>query len=48
MGLRQELEASRLATIRFETAPGEQMQIDFGQTRVPIGGEFWCGYSCSW
>ena len=33
---RQELEASRRATIRFETAPGEQMQIDFGQTRVLI------------
>lgn len=38
-GFRQELEASRRATIRFETAPGEQMQIDFGQTRVMIGGE---------
>ena len=36
---RQELEASRRATMRFETAPGEQMQIDFGQTRVLIGGE---------
>ena len=38
-GFRQELEASRRATIRFETAPGEQMQIDFGQTRVTICGE---------
>lgn len=38
-GLRQELEASRRATIRFETAPGEQLQIDVGQSRVPIGGE---------
>ncbi len=38
-GFRQELEASRRATIRFETAPGEQMQIDFGQTWVLIGGE---------
>ena len=37
-GFRQELEASRRATIRFETALGEQMQIDFGQTRVLIGG----------
>ena len=36
---RQELEASRRATVRFETAPGEQMQIDFGQTRVMIGAE---------
>ncbi len=38
-GFRQELEASRRATIRFESAPGEPMQIDFGQTRVLIGGE---------
>ena len=38
-GFRQELEAARRATIRFETAPGEQMQIDFGQVRVMIGGE---------
>lgn len=37
--LRQELEAACRATVRFETAPGEQMQIDFGQTRVMIGGE---------
>ena len=36
---RQELEASRRATVRFETAPGEQMQIDFGQRRVMIGAE---------
>jgi transposase len=36
---RQELEASRRATVRFETAPGEQMQIDFGQARVMIGAE---------
>jgi len=36
---RQELEASRRATVRFETAPGEQMQIDFGQVRVMIGGQ---------
>lgn len=25
--------------MRFETAPGHQMQIDFGDTRVWIGGE---------
>jgi transposase len=36
---RQELEASRRATVRFETVPGEQMQIDFGQARVMIGAE---------
>lgn len=38
-GMRQELEASRRATVRFETAPGEQMQIDFGQVRIAIGDE---------
>lgn len=36
---RQELEAAARATVRFETPPGEQMQIDFGQMRVAIGGE---------
>jgi transposase len=36
---RRELRAAEVATIRFETAPGEQLQIDFGETRVPIGGE---------
>ncbi|WP_141056041.1 hypothetical protein [Tepidiphilus succinatimandens] len=35
---RQELEVSRRATMRFETALGEQLQIDFGQTRVLLGG----------
>lgn len=25
--------------MRFETAPGEQMQIDFGQVRIAIGDE---------
>jgi transposase len=36
--LRRELEAQARATIRFETPPGKQLQIDFGTTRVPIGG----------
>lgn len=27
------------ATVRFETAPGHQMQIDFGDTKVWSGGE---------
>ena len=36
---RRELRAAEVATIRFETAPGEQLQIDFGETGVPIGGE---------
>lgn len=35
---RQELEAEARATMRFETAPGKQMQIDFGERLVEIGG----------
>ena len=27
------------ATLRFETPPGRQLQIDFGEARVPIVGE---------
>jgi len=37
--LRQALRAETVATIRFETAPGEQLQIDFGTVTVPICGE---------
>ena len=37
--LRQALEAEARATVRFETPPGRQLQIDFGETRVAIGGE---------
>jgi transposase len=36
---RRELAAEARATLRFETPPGRQLQIDFGETRVPIGGE---------
>ena len=36
--LRQELRAEARATVRFETRPGQQLQIDFGQRRVAIGG----------
>ena len=35
---RQELEAEARATVRFETPPGKQMQIDFGERLVEIGG----------
>jgi transposase len=35
--LRQALRAEARATVRFETAPGEQLQIDFGKRRVEIG-----------
>jgi transposase len=35
---RREQRAAQVATVRVETAPGQQMQIDFGQKRVRIGG----------
>ena len=37
--LRQALQAEARACLRFETAPGKQLQIDFGGITVPIGGE---------
>lgn len=37
--LRRELEAEARATIRFETPPGKQLQIDFGERRTLISGE---------
>jgi transposase len=30
----------RVATVRFETAPGEQAQVDFGQRKLWIGEKF--------
>lgn len=36
---RRELRAHRKATVRFETHPGHQLQIDFGDTKVWIGDE---------
>ncbi|MEQ9153458.1 MAG: IS21 family transposase [Parvibaculum sp.] len=38
-GWRRELKAAARATVRFETPPGHQLQIDFGETRVWIGDE---------
>lgn len=35
---RQALRAEARATVRFETAPGAQLQIDFGERRVVIAG----------
>jgi transposase len=35
--VRQAAVAAAVATTRFETRPGEQMQVDFGQKRVRIG-----------
>ncbi len=37
-GGRWSREAEALATIRFETPPGRQLQIDFGERLVEIGG----------
>jgi len=37
--LRRELAAEARATVRFETPPGHQMQVDFGELRVPVEGE---------
>src|SRR3954465_966579 len=37
--LRRELAAETRATVRFETPPGHQLQVDFGELRVPIEGE---------
>jgi transposase len=37
--LRRDLLVEARACVRFETPPGRQLQIDFGSTFVPIGGE---------
>lgn len=37
---RRDRRAAELATVRFETAPGHQMQIDFGEKRVSVAGVF--------
>jgi transposase len=36
--LRRELASEARATMRFETPPGHQLQIDFGERRILIGG----------
>lgn len=38
-GQRREIVAQQVATVRYETAPGAQMQVDFGQKLVRIAGE---------
>jgi transposase len=38
-GRRRELRAAQVATVRYESAPGHQMQIDFGQKLVRVAGE---------
>ena len=37
---------SELATVRFETGPGEQAQVDYGQLKVWIGEQFGLTLSC--
>jgi transposase len=36
--LKRQHRADALATVRVETAPGDQLQIDFGQKRIAIAG----------
>jgi transposase len=36
--VRQAQRAADVATVRVETAPGAQLQIDFGEKRVVVGG----------
>src|SRR5947207_15448070 len=36
--IRREQRVAQLATVRVETAPGDQLQIDFGQKRLQIAG----------
>lgn len=38
-GLRQSLATEARATFRFETPPGRQLQIDFGEAPAAVGGE---------
>ena len=38
-GYRRLLAVEAKATLRFETPPGRQLQIDFGEARVQIAGE---------
>jgi transposase len=40
--LRQARAAEARARVRFETPPGRQMQVDFGEKRVRIGAEVVC------
>jgi transposase len=38
-GWRQDLRAEALATVRFETPPGQQLQVDFGAATVMVAAE---------
>jgi len=37
VGRRRAKHAAAVATVRYETAPGQQMQVDFGQKKVQVG-----------
>ncbi|ATB45978.1 integrase [Corallococcus macrosporus DSM 14697] len=37
-GRRQQVRAAQVASVRFDTAPGRQMQVDFGEKKVLLGG----------
>jgi transposase len=43
---RDALRAEAAATVRFETPPGHQLQVDFGQRRVEIAGEHVPAHVC--
>jgi transposase len=36
---RRQVHAAQVATVRFETKPGQQMQVDFGEKQVRLGGQ---------
>ena len=36
---RRQAHAAEVATVRYETAPGKQMQIDFGEKKLRIAGQ---------
>lgn len=41
---RRDKRVADLATVRFETQPGAQMQIDFGEKKMVIAGQLVCVY----
>ena len=45
---RRALAAQARATTRFETAPGKQLQIDFGERLVEIAGAALCSTTSCW
>jgi transposase len=36
---RRQVHAAQVATVRFETKPGQQVQVDFGEKKVRLGGQ---------